>query len=136
MVFSSDASKSRHARDEHPQCDNHSRDESLEYLGTIRKELRRILPHILDLPLLRWSGGKVQDLTLGFEQSSSSSSSDSKPESYSDSGLPPTLNWMVLPPYFSSILHCSLNDNFFKVMSSRITLSKLANKVGERKKIG
>ncbi|GFS40465.1 hypothetical protein Acr_00g0068720 [Actinidia rufa] len=58
------------------------RDGSVEYIGTINKEWRRILTLILDLTILRlllW--GKVQD-PLGLGQFSPSSSSDSRLESW------------------------------------------------------
>ena len=58
-AYSGDSGESRHSRDEHIQRDSHFRDESLEYLGTVRKELRRILPNIPDLTLLMWSGENV-----------------------------------------------------------------------------
>ena len=48
-MLSSEAGESRPSRGEHIQQDSHSRDESVEYLGTLRKELKRILPHIPDL---------------------------------------------------------------------------------------
>ena len=40
-----------HSREE-PRRDNHSRDCSVEYIGTIRKEMRKILPRLPDLTLL------------------------------------------------------------------------------------
>ena len=49
---SGDVGESRPSRGEHIQQDSHSRDESVEYLGTLRKELKRILSHIPDLTLL------------------------------------------------------------------------------------
>ncbi|GFY86209.1 hypothetical protein Acr_04g0009470 [Actinidia rufa] len=52
--------------------------------GTIKKEMRRILPHDPDLTLLRWSGRKVRDPVLCLGPFSSSSSLDSKSESWSD----------------------------------------------------
>ena len=50
---------SRHSQDEHPWNDN-PQDESIEYLGTIREEIKRILPHYPDLTLLRWLGRKFE----------------------------------------------------------------------------
>ena len=88
---SGDAGESRLSRGEHIQRDNRSRDDSVEYLGTLRKEPKRILPHIPDLTLLRWSEEKVRDPTLDFSPNVSNSSSDSICESWSDSELPPEL---------------------------------------------
>ncbi|GFZ05182.1 hypothetical protein Acr_17g0007540 [Actinidia rufa] len=78
----------------------------------IRKEMRRILPHVPDLTLLRWLGGKVQDLILGSAPSSSSSRSNSRLGSRSDSGLSPEL--------------------ILDVMSKRIKLSQLTMTVAEK----
>ncbi|GFZ04977.1 hypothetical protein Acr_17g0005490 [Actinidia rufa] len=50
--------ESCHSRDE-PRLSGPSQDDSVEYIGTIKKKMRRILPHVPDLTLLRWSGGKV-----------------------------------------------------------------------------
>ncbi|GFY95598.1 hypothetical protein Acr_10g0009830 [Actinidia rufa] len=44
---------------EHVQQQSPSRDDLIECLGSIRTKLRRILPHVPDLTLLRWSGGKL-----------------------------------------------------------------------------
>ena len=49
--------------------------EMVEYLGTLRKELKMILSRIPDLTLLRWSGKKVRDPILDFSPNVSSSSS-------------------------------------------------------------
>ena len=38
--------------------DGHSRDSLVEYIGTIRKEIRRILHRLPDLTMLRLLGGK------------------------------------------------------------------------------
>ena len=88
---SGDAGESCPSRGEHIQRDNSSRDESVEYLGTLEKELKRILPHVPDLTLLRWSGGKVRDPILEFSLNVLSSRSNSEGESWSDFGLPPEL---------------------------------------------
>ena len=53
-----DEGESLHSLDE-PRLGDPSQDDSVEYIGTIKKEMRRILPHVPDLTLLRWSGGKV-----------------------------------------------------------------------------
>ena len=74
---SGDADKSCPSRGEHIQRDNRSRDESVEYLGNLGRELNRILPHVPDLTLLRWSGGKVRDPILEFSSNVVSLSLDS-----------------------------------------------------------
>ena len=38
---------------------HHSREGLVEYIGTIRKEMRRILPCLPDLTMLRLLGGKI-----------------------------------------------------------------------------
>ncbi|GFZ06815.1 hypothetical protein Acr_18g0009850 [Actinidia rufa] len=63
-----------------------SRNDSIECLGSIRTELRRLLPHIPDLTLLRWTGGKVLDPILDHFLNAPSSNPSS--ESCSDSSLP------------------------------------------------
>ena len=85
---SGEAGESRPSHGEHIQQDSHSRDESIEYLGTLRKELKRILPHIPDLTLLRWSGEKVRDPFSKFSQTVTGSNSDPTLESWSDFRLP------------------------------------------------
>ena len=57
--------ESRHSPNEHLRSES-PQDESVEYIGTIRKEIRRILPCLPDLTLLRLLGGKVQDPVLHF----------------------------------------------------------------------
>ena len=49
--------ESHHSQDE-PRRGNHSRDSSVEYIRTIRKEMRRVLPRLPDLTLLRLLGQK------------------------------------------------------------------------------
>ncbi|GFY93717.1 hypothetical protein Acr_09g0001630 [Actinidia rufa] len=63
-----------------------SRDDSIECLGSFRTELRRLLPHIPDLILLRWTGGKILDPILDHYLNVPSSNPSS--ESCSDSSLP------------------------------------------------
>ncbi|GFS36232.1 hypothetical protein Acr_00g0044830 [Actinidia rufa] len=46
----SNEGKSHHSRDDPPQGD-HSRDDSMEYIGTIRKEIRKVLHRLPDLTL-------------------------------------------------------------------------------------
>ncbi|GFY96660.1 hypothetical protein Acr_11g0009660 [Actinidia rufa] len=60
VVASSDEGEFRHPRHKHPRSES-PRDGSLEFLGIIKKEWRRILPPLLDLTLLRLLGGKVPD---------------------------------------------------------------------------
>ena len=88
---SGNAGESPLSRGEHIQQDSHSRDDSIEYLGTFGKELKMILPHVPDLTFPKWSRKKIRDPILGFLPNISSSSSDSIGESWSDSGLPPEL---------------------------------------------
>ncbi|GFY91129.1 hypothetical protein Acr_07g0013250 [Actinidia rufa] len=54
---SSDVGESQNPH-EQARRESPSRDDSIECLGSIRTELRRLLPHIPDLTLLRWTGGK------------------------------------------------------------------------------
>ncbi|GFZ03492.1 hypothetical protein Acr_16g0001160 [Actinidia rufa] len=90
-VSAGDASESSHSKDV-PRPEVPSRDDSVEFIGIIGKEMRRILPHVLDLTLLRWSGGKVRDPFLGLAPSSLSSSSDSRLGSPSDSDWSKRIN--------------------------------------------
>ena len=105
---SGNVGESRPFLDEHLGRDS-PRSESVEYIRTIRKEIRRILPHIPDLTLLRWSGGKVRDPNLSFIPNNLSSSSDSKSESWSKSRMPPELrldgSLLNLLKYFTSFLY-------------------------------
>ncbi|GFZ12048.1 hypothetical protein Acr_23g0004330 [Actinidia rufa] len=78
---SGNAGESHPSYDEHIQRDNHSRDESVEFLGVIRTELRRILPHVPNLTLLRWSAGKVRYPILDPFLNALSSGSDSTSKS-------------------------------------------------------
>ncbi|GFZ18333.1 hypothetical protein Acr_27g0000720 [Actinidia rufa] len=54
---SSDVGESRNPH-EQARRESPSRDDSIVCLGSFRTELRRLLPHIPDLTLLRWTGGK------------------------------------------------------------------------------
>ena len=49
--------ESHHSRDDPPRGD-HSRDDSVEYIGTIRKGMKKVLPYIPDVTLLRLLGEK------------------------------------------------------------------------------
>ncbi|GFZ06468.1 hypothetical protein Acr_18g0006380 [Actinidia rufa] len=88
-----------------------SRDDSIECLGSIRIELRRLLPHIPDLTLLRWSRGKVLDPILDHFMNASSSSSNPSSKSCLDSSLPVELE----------------SD----AMSTRISFKKIGEKLGK-----
>ena len=77
IAASGDEGESRHSRDVHPWRES-PQDDSIEYMGTIEKEMRRVLPHLPNLTILMWLGKRVQDLILGLAPSSSSSSSDFK----------------------------------------------------------
>ena len=74
VAISSDEGESPHPRSESPK-------ESIEYIGTIGKEMRKVLPCLPNLTLLRWLGRKVRDPILGLAPSNSSSSSDSRSKS-------------------------------------------------------
>ncbi|GFY91216.1 hypothetical protein Acr_07g0014120 [Actinidia rufa] len=86
-----------------------SRDDSIECLRSIRTELRRLLPHIPDLTLLRWTGGKVLDPILDHFLNAPSSNPSS--ESCSDSSLPVDLE----------------SD----AMSKRVSFKKIGEKLGK-----
>ena len=51
-IVASDEGESHHSRGEH------SRDDSVKYLGIARKRMRKILPPLPDMILLRLLGGK------------------------------------------------------------------------------
>ncbi|GFZ19872.1 hypothetical protein Acr_28g0005770 [Actinidia rufa] len=106
-----DTSESSQSKDV-PRPEVLSRDDSVKFIGIIGKEMRRILPYVPDLNLLRWSGEKVRDHFLGPAPNSSSSSSDSRLGSRSDSRLSPELR----------------SD----VISKRIKLSQLAKVVAKK----
>ncbi|GFY90757.1 hypothetical protein Acr_07g0009540 [Actinidia rufa] len=95
---------------EHSRQQSPSQDDSVECLGSIRIELMRILPHIPDLTLLRWSGGKVFDPIFNRNPSSGSNPTS---ESYLDSSQPVKLD---------------LNP-----MSKRISFKKLGEKLEKSK---
>ncbi|GFS41412.1 hypothetical protein Acr_00g0074140 [Actinidia rufa] len=59
--------ESHHFRDDPPRGD-HSRDGSDEYIGTIRKEMRKVLTCLPNLTLLRLLGGKSGILFLVWNQ--------------------------------------------------------------------
>ncbi|GFZ13608.1 hypothetical protein Acr_23g0019930 [Actinidia rufa] len=86
-----------------------SRDDSIECLGSFRTELRRLLPHIPDLTLLRWTGGKVLDLILDHYLNVPSSNPTS--ESCLDLSLPAELE----------------SD----AMSKRVSFKKIGEKLGK-----
>ncbi|GFS35921.1 hypothetical protein Acr_00g0042710 [Actinidia rufa] len=105
---SSDVGESENPHDQ-ARRESPSRDDSIECLGSIRMNFRRLLPHIPDLTLLRWLGGKVLDPILG--RSSNASSSNSLSESCSDSSLPVELE----------------SD----AMSKRVSFKKIGEKLGK-----
>ncbi|GFY87393.1 hypothetical protein Acr_05g0010320 [Actinidia rufa] len=77
---SSDVGESQNPH-EQARRESPSQDDSIECLGSIRTELRRMLPHIPDLTLLRWLGGKVMDHILDCFMNAPSSSSNPSSES-------------------------------------------------------
>ncbi|GFZ00563.1 hypothetical protein Acr_14g0001980 [Actinidia rufa] len=105
---SSDVGESKNPH-EQAQRESPSRDDSIECLGSIRTNLRRLLPHIPDLTLLRWSGRKVLDPIL--DRFSNAPSSNSLSESCSDSSLPVELK----------------SD----AMSKRVSFKKIGEKLGK-----
>ncbi|GFY89241.1 hypothetical protein Acr_06g0011810 [Actinidia rufa] len=105
---SSDVGESENPHDQ-AQRESPSRDDSIECLGSIRTNLRRVLPHIPDLTLLRWLGGKVRDPIL--DRSSNDPSLNSLSESCSDSSLPVELE----------------SD----AMSKRVSFKKIGEKLGK-----
>ncbi|GFS32824.1 hypothetical protein Acr_00g0024890 [Actinidia rufa] len=86
-----------------------SRDDSIECLGSFRTELRKLLPHIPDLTLLRWTGGMVLDPILDHYLNVPSSNPSS--ESCSDSSLPVELE--------------------LDAMSKRVSFKKIGEKLGK-----
>ncbi|GFY98090.1 hypothetical protein Acr_12g0006310 [Actinidia rufa] len=105
---SSDVGESKNPHDQ-ARRESPSRDDSIECLGSIRTNLRRLLPHIPDLTLLRWLGGKVRDPIL--DRSSNDPSLNSLSESRSDSSLPVELE----------------SD----AMSKRVSFKKIGEKLGK-----
>ncbi|GFZ04834.1 hypothetical protein Acr_17g0004060 [Actinidia rufa] len=105
---SSDVGESRNPH-EQARRESPSRDDSIVCLGSFRTELRRLLPHIPDLTLLRWTGGKVLDPILGNYLNVPSSNPSSK--SCSDSSQPVELE----------------SD----AMSKRVSFKKIGEKLGK-----
>ncbi|GFZ15597.1 hypothetical protein Acr_25g0000060 [Actinidia rufa] len=105
---SSDVGESQNPH-EQARRESPSRDNSIECLGSIRTELRRLLPHIPDLTLLRWTGGKVLDPIL--DRFLNAPSSNPSSESCSDSSLPVELE----------------SD----AMSKRVSFKKISEKLGK-----
>ncbi|GFS34121.1 hypothetical protein Acr_00g0032370 [Actinidia rufa] len=62
-----DKGESHHSRDESYR-DDHSQDGSIEYIGTIRKEMRKVLPRLPDLTLLGILGEKSDHSSLVWNQ--------------------------------------------------------------------
>ncbi|GFZ03473.1 hypothetical protein Acr_16g0000970 [Actinidia rufa] len=105
---SSDVGESRNPH-EQARRESPSRDDSIVCLGSFRTELRRLVPHIPDLTLLRWTGGKVLDPILGNYLNVPSSNPSS--ESCSDSSQPVELE----------------SD----AMSKRVSFKKIGEKIGK-----
>ena len=57
-AIAGDKGESYHTQDE-PRRGDHSRDGSVEYIGTIKKQMRRVLPRLPDLTFLRLLGERV-----------------------------------------------------------------------------
>ena len=57
VAVSNDKGESHHPRDKHPR--RNSPQEFVEYIGTIGKEIRKVLSCLPDLTLLRWLEEKV-----------------------------------------------------------------------------
>ncbi|GFS42832.1 hypothetical protein Acr_00g0081950 [Actinidia rufa] len=108
LSSSSDVGESQNLH-ERARRESPSRDDSIECLGSFRTELRRLLPHIPDLTLLRWTGGKVLDPILDHYLNVPSSNPSS--ESCSDSSLPVELE----------------SD----AMSKRVSFKKIGEKLGK-----
>ncbi|GFY84577.1 hypothetical protein Acr_03g0013510 [Actinidia rufa] len=105
---SSDVGESQNPH-EQARRESPSRDDSIECLGSFRTELRRLLPHIPDLTLLRWTGGKVLDPVL--DRFLNAPSSNPSSESCSNSSLPIELE----------------SD----AMSKRVSFKKIGEKLGK-----
>ncbi|GFZ00595.1 hypothetical protein Acr_14g0002300 [Actinidia rufa] len=105
---SSDVGESQNSHEQARQ-ESPSRDDSIECLGSFKTELRRLLPHIPDLTLLRWTGGKVLDPILDHYLNVLSSNPSS--ESCSNSSLP-----------------VELESN---AMSKRVSFKKIGEKLGK-----
>ncbi|GFZ06626.1 hypothetical protein Acr_18g0007960 [Actinidia rufa] len=105
---SSDVGESQNPH-EQARRESPSRDDSIECLGSIRTELRRLLPHIPDLTLLRWTGGNVLDPIL--DRFLNAPSSNPSSESCSDSSLPVELE--------------------SEAMSKRVSFKKIGEKLGK-----
>ncbi|GFY95142.1 hypothetical protein Acr_10g0005270 [Actinidia rufa] len=106
---SGDVGESKNPHDQ-ARRESPSRDDSIECLGSIRTNFRRLLPHIPDLTLLRWLGGNILDPIL--DRSSNDLSSNFLSESCSDSSLPVELE----------------SD----AMSKRVNFKKIGEKLGKK----
>ena len=67
-LVAGDEGQSHHFRDESHRGD-HSRDGLIEYIGTIRKKIKKVLPRLRNLILLRLLGVKVRPLLSDLEWS-------------------------------------------------------------------
>ncbi|GFY91076.1 hypothetical protein Acr_07g0012720 [Actinidia rufa] len=122
-------------------CGSPSSCDSVEYLGAIRGDIRRIarkaFPDPPNLTLIRWLGGKVQDPFTNLFLRGSSSNSNSRLESLSDLGLSPKLrsDGIVLKTRHSFYFIRGLISVLSAAMSSRISLSTLTKKSEEKKAV-
>ncbi|GFS38938.1 hypothetical protein Acr_00g0060360 [Actinidia rufa] len=107
---SSDVGESQNPH-EQARRESPSRDDSIECLGSIRTELRRLLPHIPDLTLLRWTGGKSSGSYTRLDRFLNAPSSNPSSESCSDSSLSVELE----------------SD----AMSKRVSFKKIGEKLGK-----
>ncbi|GFZ10805.1 hypothetical protein Acr_22g0002030 [Actinidia rufa] len=105
---SGDVGESKNPHDQ-ARRESPSRDDSIECLGSIRTNFRRLLPHIPDLTLLRWLGGNVLDPIL--DCSSNDPSSNSLSKSCSDLSLPVELE--------------------LDAMSKKVSFKKIGEKLGK-----
>ncbi|GFY93951.1 hypothetical protein Acr_09g0003970 [Actinidia rufa] len=128
---SSDVGESQNPH-EQARRESPSRDDSIECLGSFRTELRRLIPHIPDLTLLRWTGEKVLDPILDHYLNVPSSNPSS--ESCSNSSLPVELESDGIAPFFF------LGDDYsfylirvccFAAMSKRVSFKKIGKKLGK-----
>ncbi|PSS08094.1 UBX domain-containing protein [Actinidia chinensis var. chinensis] len=109
-------------------------DDVAEYIGTIRRRERRVLPRLLDQVLLSILGAKIHPSFLYWEPGSSSSSSSSR--AMSESWLPSELR---SDDTIFILIHVCLPFSCFYVgvcfvgMSKRISLKNLDQKVKESK---
>ncbi|GFZ02290.1 hypothetical protein Acr_15g0008980 [Actinidia rufa] len=118
---------------EHARQQSPSRDDSVECLGSIRIELRRILPHIPDLTLLRWLGERFSILFLIRILARARIPHQNLVRIRANLS---NLTRMVLPHSFSEItlyFPRLIRMNYFVAMSKRISFKKLGEKLKKSK---